>query len=92
MDNPEFPSSCPSCQHRLSVKQLTCGNCETAVIGLYNMPHLLQLSAEDQAFVVQFVLSSGSLKEMAKYMNRSYPLVRNRLNEVIDKLQAMNHA
>ena len=91
MDKPEFPSLCPSCQHRLHVKQLTCGNCNTEVTGLYNMPHLLHLSSEDQAFVVQFVLSSGSLKEMAKYMNRSYPLVRNRLNEIINELQAMNH-
>tara|TARA_B100000780_G_scaffold159414_1_gene111417 strand:+ start:2324 stop:2497 length:174 start_codon:yes stop_codon:yes gene_type:complete len=54
------------------------------------MPALLQLSREDQDFILKFVLTSGSLKEMAKWMERSYPLVRNRLDEIIEKLKTIS--
>ena len=46
----------------------------------------MQLSEEDQAFVCDFVKSSGSLKEMAQRMGLSYPTVRNRLDDIIEKL------
>ena len=36
---------------------------------------------------MSFVLSSGSLKEMAKLYRVSYPTVRNRLDELIAQLQ-----
>ena len=35
---------------------------------------------------MEFVKASGSLKEMASILNVSYPTVRNRLDEIIDKL------
>ena len=37
-------------------------------------------------FVIDFIKSSGSLKDMAKSMGVSYPTVRNILDELIDKL------
>jgi hypothetical protein len=84
---PNLPIHCPSCQSALGVKKLYCASCGTEVEGQYDMPALLKLSKEDQEFIVNFVLSSGSLKQMAKWMNRSYPLVRNRLDEVIENLK-----
>jgi hypothetical protein len=45
------------------------------------------LQAEDLAFVRRFVLSSGSLKELAEAYGISYPTVRLRLDRVIAKLQ-----
>ncbi|MBR5876991.1 MAG: DUF2089 family protein, partial [Alistipes sp.] len=41
---------------------------------------------EDQDFIVDFVLCSGSLKEMAQKMGLSYPTVRNRLDDLISSL------
>lgn len=84
-----FPVRCPSCDHPLEVKRLGCVHCGTEVEGRYPLPELTALSSEDQAFVCEFVKASGSLKEMASIMKISYPTVRNRLDDVISKLQIL---
>ena len=43
----------------------------------------------DQQFAVAFILYSGSLKRMAKLYSVSYPTVRNRLDDLIARLEAM---
>jgi hypothetical protein len=48
---------------------------------------LLQLPEEDLDFIVQFVLTSGSLKEMATIHGVSYPTIRNTLDRTISNLQ-----
>ena len=50
------------------------------------MEWFLELSTEDQEFVKQLVLSSGSLKQLAKIYDVSYPTVRTRLNMVIQTI------
>jgi hypothetical protein len=82
-----LPTSCPSCQGQLAVKQLRCEQCETVVDGLYPLPALASLGQEDQEFILEFIKASGSLKEMAGILDVSYPTVRNRLDEIIDKLK-----
>ena len=82
-----LPSACPSCSGELSVTCLCCPGCETEVSGMFPLPPFSRLAQEDQDFVLKFVLTSGSLKEMAKHLGVSYPTVRNRLNEIIEKLK-----
>ena len=82
-----LPCICPSCQMQLKVKSLKCENCATEVSGLYDMPVLARLSSDDQQFVLQFVRCSGSIKDMAKYLNLSYPTVRNLLDDIIERLK-----
>lgn len=82
-----LPTNCPSCNSALKVKSLYCENCETEVNGKYELPVLIQLTEEEQRFILDFVKSSGSLKEMAANMKLSYPSVRNRLDEIIDKIK-----
>ena len=82
----KLPTHCPSCEERLAVKRLRCEACETEVEGLYTLPALAGLSVEDQEFTLAFIRASGSLKEMAKLLGVSYPTVRNRLDDVIDRL------
>jgi hypothetical protein len=74
------------------VKRLACPHCGTEVEGVYPLPVLLALSAEDQDFVCEFVKASGSLKEMAALLKVSYPTVRNRLDALIAKLQVVASA
>jgi hypothetical protein len=81
-----LPTSCPSCQGRLAVKRLRCERCETEVDGLYPLPALASLGQEDQDFILEFIKASGSLKEMAGILDVSYPTVRNRLDEIIERL------
>ena len=57
-----LPTSCPSCQARLKVTALKCGNCQTEVTGLYELPALLRLSEEELRFITRFVKNSGSLR------------------------------
>ena len=52
-----------------------------------NIPEwLLNLENEDLEFVRKFILSSGSLKKIAKEYGVSYPTVRNRLDILIQKI------
>jgi len=45
------------------------------------------LEADELNFVRRFVLSSGSLKEMAQEYGVSYPTIRQRLDELIEKIR-----
>jgi len=85
-----LPCNCPSCQSQLKVKSMKCEICQTEVSGLYDLPVLARLSPDDQQFVLQFVKCSGSIKDMAKYLNLSYPTVRNLLDDIIKKLEIRN--
>lgn len=86
---PKLPIQCPSCDSILTVTQLSCGNCATIVSGNYSLPILQQLSEEEQNFILQFFLNSGSLKEMAAQMGNSYPTVRNKLDDIIGKINIL---
>jgi len=48
------------------------------------------LSDEDLAFIKRFILASGSLKELAKAYEISYPTVRLRLDRLIQKIQILD--
>ncbi len=45
------------------------------------------LEDEDVAFIKNFILASGSLKEIAKQYNVTYPTVRLRLDRLIQKIK-----
>ena len=68
--------------------KLACPDCTTSVHGDYLLPALCRLGSEDQQFAIAFILYSGSLKGMAKLYGVSYPTVRNRLDDLIARLEA----
>ena len=82
-----LPVICPACTSRLKVKRLECQHCLTQIEGAYELPPLARLSDADQLFLLEFVKASGSLKEMAKFLKLSYPTVRNRLDEIIERIK-----
>jgi hypothetical protein len=82
-----LPTKCPACNNQLKVRRLLCQNCETEIEGIFDLPQLAKLPAEDQDFILRFIKSSGSLKEMAKFLKLSYPTVRNRLDEIIEHIK-----
>jgi len=82
-----LPTICPACNSQLRVKSLICKQCETEIHGQYELPPLTSLSPDDQAFILDFMKASGSLKEMAKLLGLSYPTVRNRLDEIIERVK-----
>ena len=48
---------------------------------------MINLEDEDIAFIKKFLQASGSLKEIAKQYNVTYPTVRLRLDRLIQKIQ-----
>lgn len=85
-----LPLQCPACEAPLKVGRLFCEECSTEVCGNFELPLLARLTEKEQQFVLDFVKSSGSLKDMAKNIGVSYPTVRNILDDLIDKLTKMD--
>lgn len=53
-----------------------------------NIPDWIQsLENEDLAFIRNFVLASGSLKEISQIYQVTYPTVRLRLDKIIQKIR-----
>jgi hypothetical protein len=58
-----------------------------AIEGEFELPALLELSAEDQVFLSAFVRSHGSIKKMEQFFGVSYPTIKNRLNKIANQLE-----
>ncbi len=82
-----LPVTCPSCEKKLQVSQLKCEHCNTVVNGNYTLPLFLQLNKEEQIFILNFFLSSGSIKAMSKQAGISYPTMRNKMDDLIEKIK-----
>lgn len=57
-----------------------------AVEGAFTLPELARLTLEDQVFVVAFLRSHGSIKEMEQTFGVSYPTIKARLNRISGQL------
>ena len=60
-----------------------------AIEGIFELPPLAKLKLEDQVFVMAFVKSHGSIKEMEKMFGVSYPTIKNRLNRIGDSFEVI---
>ena len=60
---------------------------QIAVEGQFTLPELSRLSLEDQVFVVAFLRSHGSIKEMEQTFGVSYPTIKARLNRISGQFQ-----
>ena len=58
-----------------------------AIEGAFTLPELARLSPEDQVFVIAFLRSHGSIKEMEQIFGVSYPTIKARLNRISGQLQ-----
>jgi hypothetical protein len=69
------------------IERVKIKNKNVVLEGSFELPPLAQLSMEDQIFVIAFLRSHGSIKEMEKLYNISYPTVKNRLNRITSQLE-----
>ena len=60
---------------------------DIAIEGAFELPQLARLSAEDQVFVVAFLRSHGSIKEMEQVFGVSYRTIKARLNRISGSLE-----
>lgn len=70
----------------ITVERVRLGESGAALEGVWELPQLARLSAEDQVFVIAFVRSHGSIKEMERVFGVSYPTIKARLNRIGESL------
>jgi hypothetical protein len=83
---PELLSHCPVCQGELCVTRVRCSQCETVIEGKFHLNAFNRLTAEQQRFVEIFLGCRGNMSEVQKELGVSYPTVRARLEEVVERL------
>jgi hypothetical protein len=69
-----------------SLERIRLKDRDITIEGSFDLPPLARLTAEDQLFVMAFVRSHGSIKEMEALFGISYPTVKNRLNAIASLL------
>jgi hypothetical protein len=60
---------------------------QIAIEGQFALPELARLSLEDQVFIVAFLRSHGSIKEMEQVFGVSYPTIKARLNRIAGQVE-----
>ena len=84
--------ACPSCGGELEIGEVHCTNCETQIRARYRPCDFCMLTEEQSTFLRLFVLSRGNLTEVEKRLGVSYPTVRAKLDEVIERLNVSESA
>lgn len=59
---------------------------DVTIEGRFELPSLAKLTLEDQVFVMAFICTHGSIKEMEKIFGVSYPTIKGRLNKIAQQL------
>lgn len=80
------PVICPVCGGQYETTRLTCSNCHSELTGNFSGCDFCRLSQEEEFFVLTFLKSRGSIKDVEKSLGISYPTVKSRLEAVITKL------
>lgn len=84
-----LPISCPSCGEALHVTRFICKGCGTVVEGEFALPLLMRLTPDEGALLLNLLLSGANLKVLAKNYRVSYPTVRNRVDALRIRVEAL---
>ncbi len=71
----------------LIVERVRLVDSDVAIEGQFELPPLARLTAEDQVFIMAFVKSDGSIKDMERIFGISYPTVKSRLSRIASQFQ-----
>jgi hypothetical protein len=80
--------SCPNCDGSLRTTAKTCSDCGLELRADFDASPIVSLPAEDQEFLLQFILASGNFKALGEKLDLSYPTLRSRLDKIIAKLES----
>ncbi len=83
--------TCPICEQNLIATKLSCPSCQIEITGSFSLSHFSNLSKAELDFVAGFISVYGSIKEMEKLFNISYPTVKKNLDIIIQKMGLQNH-
>jgi hypothetical protein len=76
-------STCPVCEHELSVTRLHCGECGTTLEGQFSVGRFGRLNRDQLALLESFLRSRGNLRDMERELGISYPTVRGRVEALV---------
>lgn len=80
------PNKCPSCNSKIYITEFCCEKCSTLIKGKFNLGPFDCLDESEIEFVKIFLAGGGSIKEVEKALNISYPTVKSRLEEIVKKM------
>ncbi len=69
------------------VERVRLADKDIAIEGSFELPQLARLAMDDQIFIVAFVRSHGSIKEMERVFGVSYPTIKSRLTRIAASLE-----
>ena len=78
--------TCPICEGKLMVTELTCRSCDTKLQGEFQLSKFDYLSSELQEFALIFIKNAGNIKGVERDLGVSYPTVKKNLAELIRNL------
>lgn len=85
----EVISTCPVCEHELSVTRLHCRECGTTLEGEFSVGRFSRLTRDQMRVLESFLRSRGNLREMERDLGLSYPTVRSRVDALVRSLGYM---
>ena len=76
------PTKCPICGKSTHVAVVKCDNCGTTISNKFGFSAFDKLDGKQTEFALAFIECEGSIKEMEKRFDISYPTVKARLAEI----------
>ncbi|MBD3285964.1 DUF2089 family protein [candidate division WOR-3 bacterium] len=86
MTKKKLIGKCPVCSGELYISELSCRECEVKIQGDFDIPLFSRLDDKEREFIVLFLRSRGSLRDVQRQLALSYPTVRNRLDALLAKM------
>lgn len=86
-------TDCPVCNSKLKVSEYACGSCGTKIKGDFVCESAMgAFDKEILEFIKVFIYAEGSIKQVEKLMNCSYPKVKNLLKKAKSALNIEEEA
>lgn len=82
----EPPHDCPVCGDVLIVTRLGCDNCGTELSGRFSGSPFGAMDEQDRGILTVFLASRGNMREVAKWLDVSYPTARQRFTEFLTRI------
>ena len=83
---PDVIGRCPFCGDELQVSRIECPSCQTAIEGKFSLGRFQRLGPEQLAFLEVFIKNRGVIRNVEADLGKSYPTIRNMLDDVIRAL------
>lgn len=82
----KVPTKCPICGKPTHVAVVKCDGCGTTINNRFGYSVFDKLDEKQSEFALAFIECEGSIKEMERRFDISYPTVKTRLSEVKKQL------